>query len=71
MIQIGGNHLTIKDVIAVARSGECVELAPEAHQRMVQFRIGPRMPGEGQKSKRFIKWSPTERLSSMLIRLLI
>lgn len=38
MIQIDGNHLTIKEVIAVTRSGERVELAPEAHQRVVQSR---------------------------------
>ena len=36
MISIDGNHLSIEEVVAVARQGEQVSLAPEARQRMLQ-----------------------------------
>jgi histidine ammonia-lyase len=38
MIQIDGNNLTIKEVIAVARGGDQVALAPEAQRRIAQSR---------------------------------
>jgi histidine ammonia-lyase len=36
MLQIDGNNLSVKDVVAVARQGETVQLAPAARQRMAQ-----------------------------------
>lgn len=34
MIHIDGDHLTIEEVVAVARQGKKVDLAPEAHRRV-------------------------------------